>query len=35
MNSITHNIQLNLSQPNNFEYIHAMQSDYESEIVKE
>ena len=33
MQEIVHNINLNLSQPNNFEYIHVMQGDYNSEKV--
>ena len=33
MQEITHNIALNLSQPNNFEYIHIMQGDYNAEKV--
>lgn len=33
MQDIVHNINLNLSQPNNFEYIHVMQGDYNSEKV--
>lgn len=33
MQEIVHNINLNLSQPNNFEYIHIMQGDYNSEKV--
>ncbi len=33
MQDIVHNINLNLSQPNNFEYIHIMQGDYNTEKV--
>ena len=33
MQEIVHNINLNLSQPNNFEYIHIMQGDYNTEKV--
>lgn len=33
MQEIVHNINLNLSQPNNFEYIHVMQGDYNTEKV--
>lgn len=33
MKQLTHEINLNMTQPNNFEYIYAMQSDYDSEIV--
>lgn len=33
MQDIVHNINLNLSQPNNFEYIHIMQGDYNAEKV--
>ena len=33
MQEIVHNINLNLSQPNNFEYIYVMQGDYNSEKV--
>ena len=33
MQKIEHKINLNMSQPNNFEYIHAMQGDYDAEFV--
>lgn len=33
MKQLTHEINLNMTQPNNFEYVYAMQSDYDSEIV--
>ena len=33
MQKIEHKINLNMSQPNNFEYIHAMQGDYDAECV--
>lgn len=33
MKQLIHEINLNMTQPNNFEYIYAMQSDYDSEIV--
>ncbi len=34
MNPIIHEINLNLAQPNNFQYIHAMQGDYDSVLIK-
>lgn len=34
MEPIIHEINLNLAQPNNFQYIHAMQGDYDSIIIK-
>ena len=33
MQKIEHKINLNMSQSNNFEYIHAMQGDYDAEFV--
>lgn len=33
MQKIEHKINLNMSQPNNFEYIHAMQGDYDAEVI--
>lgn len=33
MQKIEHKINLNMSQPNNFEYIYAMQGDYDAEFV--
>ena len=34
LNTITHEIDLNMSQPNNFQYVHVMQNDYDAEYIK-
>ena len=34
LNTITHEIDLNMSQPNNFQYVHVMQNDYGAEFIK-
>jgi len=34
LNTITHEIDLNMSQPCNFQYVHIMQYDYNAEYVK-
>ncbi len=34
LNTITHEIDLNMSQPNNFQYVHVMQDDYDAEYIK-
>lgn len=34
LNTITHEIDLNMSQPCNFQYIHIMQYDYDAEYIK-
>lgn len=34
LNTITHEIDLNMSQPCNFRYVHIMQYDYDAEYIK-
>lgn len=34
LKTITHKIDLNMSQPNNFQYVHVMQNDYDAEYIK-
>lgn len=34
LNTITHEIDLNMSQPDNFQYVHVMQNDYNAEFIK-
>lgn len=34
LKTITHKIDLNMSQPNNFQYVHVMQNDYDAEYIQ-
>lgn len=34
LKTITHKIDLNMSQPNNFQYVHVIQNDYDAEYIQ-